>query len=128
MLDRLAALRAAPTGDPRAERPGDLAAALAVGGAPAWAAADVVADLAVTAPEAAARFEPLLRDRLGDPGSRLAAARALARLGVPTAELAEPLGRGLTDYAGRFALSIILELHAVETIPYLRNAPAADED
>ncbi|GAA2396042.1 hypothetical protein [Dactylosporangium salmoneum] len=96
-------------------------AVLAGGRTPARHAADCVADLARAFPAAVAHLEPRLRDRLDDPWNRLAAARALARLGVPTAELAGPLGRGITDYAGRLALPIIVELGAVETIPALEE-------
>jgi hypothetical protein len=100
---------------------GDLEAALAAGDTPARFAADLIADLARTDPASVAHLEAQLRDRLDDRWSRLAAARALAGLGVATAELARPLVAGITDYAGRFALPIIRELHAVETIPALEE-------
>ncbi|MCO1597710.1 hypothetical protein M8C17_21400 [Micromonospora sp. RHAY321] len=96
-------------------------AVLVAGDTPARLAADLIADLAHASPAAAAHLQPQLRDRLGDRWSRLSAARALARLGVPTAELVEPLSRGITDYGGRFGLAIILELQAVETIPALED-------
>src|ERR1700755_262892 len=56
-----------------------------------------------------------------------ATAGALARLGVPPGELAEPLARGITDFAGRFALPIIVDLHAVETIPALADQLRRDD-
>lgn len=96
-------------------------AVLVAGNTPARHAADCIADLAQVSPAAVAHLEPRLRDLLGDRWSRLSAARALVRLGIPTAELAEPLSRGITDYGGRFALPIILELQAVETIPALQD-------
>ncbi|WP_051167564.1 hypothetical protein [Actinoplanes sp. N902-109] len=69
---------------------------------------------------------PLLRERLGDRWCRVAAARALARLGVPVDELTEPLVEGVTDYAGRFGLAAIRELRATATIPHLRELLATD--
>ena len=35
--------------------------------------------------------------------------------------------RGITDYAGRFAIATILELQAVETVPALERLAASDE-
>jgi hypothetical protein len=102
-------------------------AVLVAGDTPARHAADFIADLAHASPAAVAHLEPQLRDRLGDRWSRLSAARALARLGIPTAELTEPLSRGITDYGGRFALAIILELQAVETIPALEELLGRDD-
>ena len=64
---------------------------------------------------------PHLSNRLGDRWSRLAAARALGRLSVSTADLAEPLVQGLTDYEGRFGVATIPELRAVETVPLPRR-------
>lgn len=122
----LAARLVAATGEPGAALP-TVQAVLAAGHTPARAAADLVADLAEANPAAVAHLEPHLRHRLGDPWSRLAAARALARLGVPTARLAEPLVRGITDYGGRYAIAIILELRAVETIPALEELASRDD-
>lgn len=102
-------------------------AVLVAGNTPARHAADLIADLAHASPAAVAHLEPQLRDRLGDRWSRLSAARALARIGIPTAELAEPLSHGITDYGGRFALAIILELQAVETIPALEELLGRDD-
>ncbi|MGI5182588.1 hypothetical protein ACQEVZ_40675 [Dactylosporangium sp. CA-152071] len=102
-------------------------AVLAAGDTPARHAADLIADLALGSPGSVARLEPLLRDRLGDRWNRLSAVRALARLGVPTAESAEPLGRGILDYGGRSALPLIVELHAVETIPVLEALLDGDD-
>ena len=96
-------------------------AVLISGDTPARHAADLIADLAYTSPAAVAHLEPQLRERLDDRWSRLSAARALARLGVPMAELAEPLVRGIPDYGGRFALGIILEMQAIEVIPALEE-------
>jgi hypothetical protein len=101
-------------------------AVLAGGDTPARAAADLVADLAPAHRDALRDLEPLLRDRLHDRWSRVAAARALARLGVPTAHLTEPLVHGVTDYAGRYGLATILDLDAVETIPALENLTTGD--
>ncbi|MFF0255968.1 hypothetical protein ACFYPW_26115 [Micromonospora zamorensis] len=94
-------------------------AVLAAGQTPARAAADLIADLAPAQRDALTELSPLLNDRLDDRWSRVAAARALARLGIPTADLTVPLVAGVTDYAGRYGLATILELHAVETIPHL---------
>ncbi|MEO3816984.1 hypothetical protein [Plantactinospora sp. B24E8] len=102
-------------------------AILVAGDTPARGAADLVADLAYPFRTAVAHLAPQLRGRLDDRRSRLSAARALAGLGVPAAELAEPLSRGITDYGGRFALPIILELRAVETIPALEEFLGRDE-
>ena len=90
------------------------------------AAADLVVDLAPAHRDALANLEPQLRDRLGDRWSRVAAAHALARLGVPTADLADPLVRGVTDYGGRHGLATIIELRAVETIPGLEQLVTSD--
>jgi hypothetical protein len=101
-------------------------AVLAGGHTPARAAADLVADLLPAHRDAVAGLDPLLRDRLHDKWSRVSAARALARLGVPTADLTEPLVHGVTDYAGRYGLTTILELRAVETIPGLERLAQGD--
>ena len=106
------------TGDPEAAL-STLKAILTAGDTPARAAADLA--------EAFPTLERQLRLRLNDPWSRVSAARALARLGVPTAELTEPLVRGITDYAGRFGLPVILELQARETVPGLQRLADADE-
>ncbi|MEH1168970.1 HEAT repeat domain-containing protein [Micromonospora sp. CPCC 205539] len=101
-------------------------AVLAAGQTPARAAADLIADLAPAHRDALAELGPLLNDRLGDRWSRVAAARALARLGTPTADLTVPLVTGVTDYAGRYGLATILELHAVEAIPDLTELVNGD--
>ncbi|WP_091657458.1 hypothetical protein [Micromonospora auratinigra] len=101
-------------------------AVLAAGHVPARAAADLVADLAPAHRDTLAGLRPVLRDRLGDRWCRVAAARALARLGVPTADLTQALVAGVTDYAGRFGLATIRELSATETVPLL--AGLADGD
>lgn len=104
-----------------------LRAVLAGGNTPACSAAELVADLAPAHGEALAECEPLLRDRLGDRWNRLAAARALARLGVPVGDLTEALIRGVTDYGGRYGLATIRELRAVDTIPALEDLATSDE-
>ncbi|SHM71036.1 hypothetical protein [Cryptosporangium aurantiacum] len=100
-------------------------AVLIAGDTPAREAADLIGEWST--PDRRGRLEPLLRDRLSDRWSRLAAARALARFGVPTAELAGPLAQGVTDYAGRYALDMIVELRAVETIPALERLLRGEE-
>ncbi|MEV4481863.1 hypothetical protein [Micromonospora coxensis] len=122
----LAARVAAAVAGPESVLP-TVKAVLVAGDTPARHAADLIADLAHSSPAAVAHLEPQLRIRLGDRWSRLSAARALARLGIPTAELAEPLSRGIADYGGRFALAIILELQAVETIPALEEHLSRDD-
>ncbi|MCW3819880.1 hypothetical protein ONA91_36130 [Micromonospora sp. DR5-3] len=102
-------------------------AVLAAGQTPARSAADLVADLAPPHRDALSEFHQLLHDRLGDRWSRVAAARALARLGMPTANLTAPLVNGVTDYAGRYGLATILELRAVETIPGLEKLADGDD-
>ncbi|BCJ69732.1 hypothetical protein GCM10009779_08100 [Polymorphospora rubra] len=99
-------------------------AVLAGGWGPAAStAAGLIADLAPDHRDTLAALEPLLRGRLGDRLSRVSAARALARLGVPVTELTEPLVHGVADHAG---LATILELRAVETIPGLVELTARD--
>ncbi|MFG1654255.1 hypothetical protein ACGFIE_30405 [Micromonospora sp. NPDC049275] len=101
-------------------------AVLAGGHTPARAAAELVADLAPAHRDALTDLDLLLRNRLGDRWSRVAASRALVRLGVPSVDLTEPLVHGVTDYAGRYGLATILELQAVETIPGLEELAARD--
>ncbi len=102
-------------------------AVLAGGNTPAKEAADLIADLAPAHRDAVAELAPLLRERLTDRWSRVAAARALARLGVPIAELAEPLVRGITDYARWPGLAAILELRATQTVAALEELVAQEE-
>ncbi|GIF62765.1 hypothetical protein Ais01nite_08000 [Asanoa ishikariensis] len=102
-------------------------AVLVAGDTPARHAADFIADLAQESPESVTHLAPLLRARLDDRWSRLSAARALARLGTPTAELTEPLVRGIKDYGGRIGPATILELRASETIPALRDLLGSDK-
>lgn len=102
-------------------------AVLVAGDAPAGRAADFIADLALVSPAAVAHLAPRLRERLDDRLSRLPAARALARLGTPTAELTGPLSRGITDYGDRPGLAIILELRAVGTITAMEELLERDE-
>jgi hypothetical protein len=122
----LAARVVAATGDVPLALP-TIRAVLAGGQTPARAAADLVADLALAGRDLPADLEPVLRERLDDRWSRVAAARALTRLGTPVAELTEPLVHGVTDYAGRFGLAAILELHAVDTIPHLEKLATTDK-
>lgn len=122
----LAARIAAAVAGPERALP-TVEAVLVAGGTSARHAADLVADLAQVSPAAVAHLAARLVDRLDDSWSRLSAARALARLGTPTAALVEPLSRGITDYGGRFAPAIILELRAVETIPALEALLNRDE-
>jgi hypothetical protein len=122
----LAACVVAIVDGPRSVLP-TVRAVLVAGHTPARAAADLIADLALAHEPALAHLEPHLRERLDDQWNRLAAARALARLGVPTAELVEPLVRGIADYAGRYGIPTILELRAVEAIPQLEELVASSE-
>jgi hypothetical protein len=102
-------------------------AILAAGSAGARAAAGFIADLARSDPASVAHLAASLRDGLRSIWTRLEAAQALARLGTPTAELAAPLVRGVTDHARQSGLETILELRAVETIPGLSELLASDE-
>jgi hypothetical protein len=124
-VQSLAARIVAATGEVDSAKP-TIHAVLVGGETPARSAAELVADLARNHPALVADLAPALRDRLGDPWSRVAAARALATLGTPTSELVTPQVRGVGDYAGRFGLAAILELGAVETIPALEELFAAD--
>jgi hypothetical protein len=123
---QILAARVAAAADDLALAHPTIRAVLVAGHTPARAAADLVAELALTHREAVADLEPQLRDRLDDRWSRVAAARALARLGTPVADLTEPLVNGVSDYAGRFGLDVILELRAIDTIPHLESLAAAD--
>ncbi|MGC4896736.1 HEAT repeat domain-containing protein [Micromonospora sp. DT31] len=102
-------------------------AVLVAADTPARHAADLIADLACASPATVAHLQPRLRDRLGDRWSRVSAAGALARLGIPTAELTEPLSRAIADYDGRPALTTVLELRAVEMIPVLAELLDRDD-
>jgi hypothetical protein len=124
-LQVLASRVVAAAGDAQSITP-TLRAVLAGGNTPARTAAELVADLAQTHPSLATEVEPQLWDRLDDRWSRLAAARALARLGTPPAQLTTALVNGLTDYAGRFGVATILEVRAVDTVPALEELLASD--
>lgn len=102
-------------------------AVLSAGDTSARAAAHLIAEFALAYADELTPLVPDLRDRLEDRWSRLEATRALAQLGVSTAELAEPLVRGIADYAGRFAVATIVELEAVEAVPELEDLIARDE-
>ncbi|MEU4695317.1 hypothetical protein [Actinoplanes sp. NPDC023714] len=102
-------------------------AVLDAGDAPSRDAADLIADLAADPGGSLRGLMPGLRARLDDPRSRLSAARALARLGVPTADLAETLVRGMTDHDGRHGAAIVVELGAAETVPGLGELLARDD-
>ncbi|MEV0732285.1 hypothetical protein [Polymorphospora sp. NPDC050346] len=103
-----------------------VSAVLAGGDTSAHLAATLIAELAQANPAAVATLEPQLRQQLDDRWNRIAAARALARLGVQTAELARPLVDGIADYRGRYAVTAIIELRAVETNPALEELVADD--
>jgi hypothetical protein len=91
------------------------------------AAKDILLDLAVTAPAAIAHLEPDLRDRLHDTTtSRTSAARILARLGVPAADLTEPLVQALTWQWFDAAIDALVEVRAVQALPALRALVDAD--
>jgi hypothetical protein len=124
-VQTLAARIVAATGEPEAIK-ATLAAVLNGGHTPAHSAADLIADLAGRQPTVVADLVPALRQRLGDRWSRIASARALARLGTPVSELTTPLVEGVTDYAARFGIATIVELHAIDTIPALEALLATD--
>lgn len=107
---------------------------LAAGGTAAQAAAELAAGLAAaeladSAPADDALIA-LLKAKLTDPDCRLAAVRALARLGAPVAEMTEPLlaefGRAGGHANGHPALAAIRELRAVDTVPALEEMAASD--
>jgi hypothetical protein len=102
-----------------------LRATLTAGGPPATEAAELIADHAPH--PALADLEPALRRRLGDWGTRVPAARALARLGVPASDLAVPLVDGISDDGRTDALTVLTELRTIEAIPALEALTAQDE-
>ena len=117
----------AATGDPAPAVP-TVRAVLAARGTPASLAADLVADLATTHRKAAGDLAPVLRDLLDDPWSRVAAARALWRLGTPPAELVSPLTAAITAaYGGRGAVPLLVDMHAVEAVADLEQLAERDE-
>jgi hypothetical protein len=85
------------------------------------AALNLIADLAHTQPDHVGHLQADVRAHLTTRGNRIAAARALARLGVPTADLALSLVQAITDSTDPDAVTTIVELHAVETIPALQE-------
>jgi hypothetical protein len=91
-------------------------------------AADLAADLAATQPAAVRELAPFLRDLLNDSWSRVAAARALWRLGTPPAELAAPLIAAIkAPHGGRDALPLLTDMQAVEAIADLQQLAERDE-
>jgi hypothetical protein len=117
----------AATGDPAPAVP-TVRAVLAARGTPASLAADLVADLATTHRKAAGDLAPVLRDLLDDPWSRVAAARALWRLGTSPAELVSPLTAAITAaYGGRGAVPLLVDMHAMEAVADLEQLAERDE-
>ncbi|MEV6849571.1 hypothetical protein [Actinoplanes sp. NPDC051411] len=89
---------------------------LADGGTPARAAAEL-ADADLTS---------LLKEKLVDGGCRLAAVRALARLGVPVADMNGPLPAEFDRGGGHPALAAVRQRRAVGTLPALEEMAASD--
>lgn len=117
----------AATGDPAPALP-TVRAVLTAGGTSASRAADLAADLAATHPTAVADLKPVLRDRLGDGWSAVAAARALWRLGTPPAELVTSLLAAITaPYAGQDAVPLLVEMGAAEAVADLDRLAHRDE-
>ncbi|MEH0980795.1 HEAT repeat domain-containing protein [Micromonospora sp. CPCC 205556] len=110
----------AATGETAAVLP-TLRAVLAGGALPASAAAELAARLAEPS------LEPVLRELLADQWARVAAVRALWRLGVPPDELAPVLIRALDDeYGARGALPLLVEMDARSAVPALRDLAERD--
>jgi HEAT repeat protein len=117
----------AATGNPAPALP-TVRAVLAGRGTSASRAADLAADLAATQPAAVRELAPFLRDLLNDSWSRVAAARALWRLGTPPAELAAPLIAAIkAPHGGRDALPLLTDMQAVEAIADLQQLAERDE-
>ncbi len=117
----------AATGDPALAVP-TVRAVLAAQGTSASRAADLVADLAATHPAAVVSLTPVLGGLLDDQWSKVAAARALWRLGTPPAELVAPLTTAITaHYGGRGAVALLVDMHAVEAIAVLEQLAERDE-
>jgi hypothetical protein len=89
-------------------------------------AADILLDVATTAPAALAGLEPQLRERFDGGTSPVTAARILARLGVPVAELAARLVQVLTWHWFAAAVDALVEVRAVQALPRLRALVDAD--
>ncbi|MDR6317288.1 hypothetical protein [Actinoplanes couchii] len=104
-----------------------VAAVLTDGDTPARHAADLLADLAPVFAAAVRPLEPLLHDLLGDVWCQAPAARALARLGTPVADLAPVLAAAIGRGAGLETFLLLRELHAVEAIPALEALLVTDE-
>jgi hypothetical protein len=117
--EQIAAARVVAAADGAARVVDTVRAVLVAGRVPARDAAELAGQLHL------AELAPQLRNCLGDRLSRVAAARALARLGTPPADLTAPLVDGISDYHGG-SLDVIVELRAVETIPYLEALLASD--
>ncbi|MGC5018397.1 HEAT repeat domain-containing protein [Micromonospora sp. DT47] len=110
----------AATGEADAVLP-TVRAVLAGGHLPASAAAELAALLDEPT------LAPVLRDLLADELARVAAARALWRLGVPADELAPTLVRAAEDeYGSRGALPLLVEMGARGSGPALRDLAERD--
>lgn len=117
----------AATGDPAPALP-TVRAVLTAGGTSASRAADLLADLAATHRTAVAGLEPVLRDRLDDHWSAVAAVRALWRLGTPPAQLVGYLITAITGpYGGRGAVPLLVDMGAAEAVADLDRLARRDE-
>jgi hypothetical protein len=114
------------TGDPDAVLP-TLRAVLAAGEEPAAAAARLAAELGQAARGLVGGLRQALADPR-DPGARLAAARALWRLGADPAELVDPLLAAVADPwgGGELAVDLLVELGATTALPRLRELASQD--
>lgn len=117
---------AAATGEPQQVLP-TVRAVLVAGGTSAGQAANLVADLADTHPAAVADLGPVLRQKLGDQWSAVAAARALWRLGTPPADLVAPLVAQIGGYGDRGALPLLVAMDAATGVPELDHLAGRDE-
>jgi HEAT repeat protein len=117
----------AATGDPAPALP-TVRAVLEAGGTSASGAAGLVADLATTFRTGVGDLEPVLRGRLDDRWSTVAAARALWRLGTPPAELIVPLIAAIpAPYGGRGAVALLVDMGAVDAVADLDRLARRDE-
>lgn len=117
----------AAAGDPGPALPTVLAV-LTGGHTPAGRAAELVAELAATHATDLADFRPVLRDQLTGRWSGVQSARALWRLGTPATELVAPLVAAISaDQDWRSALSLLVEMNAVEAVADLERLAERDE-
>ncbi|WP_329243688.1 hypothetical protein OG417_46410 [Actinoallomurus sp. NBC_01490] len=117
----------AATGDPAPALP-TVRAVLEAGGTSASGAAGLVTDLATTFRTGVGDLEPVLRGRLDDRWSTVAAARALWRLGTPPAELVAPLIAAIpAPYGGRGAVALLVDMGAVDAVADLDRLARRDE-